>query len=135
MGFGDDLDKFANKATNGTTLAIRAITTEVFRRVVVKTPVDTGLAKGNWRPSIGSVDATVDESALDKSGSGVMAKIMTVVGSFSGVGKVYLCNSLPYVNVLEYGRANGKPGSIQAPNGMVRITLAEIEPIIRKVIP
>jgi hypothetical protein len=46
---------------------------------------------------------------------------------------VFITNGLPYITVLEYGRADGKPGSTQNPAGMVRVTLAELRPLVDRV--
>lgn len=101
--------------------AVRKLTLDVFSSVVKMTPVDTGRAKGNWIPTIGT-RASGETNVTDKSGGSTIAVIVATVPEKAGA-IVWLTNNVPYIGVLEYGRGNGKPGSQQAPNGMVRLSI------------
>lgn len=122
---------------------VRASTLLIFQRVVLRSPVDTGRFRANWLPSYGAINTT-STAATDPTGAGTQATVRNAVLSFPVGGVVYLCNSLPYAMVLEYGlypnppkmgsRKRGEDGvavhtrggySMQAPQGMVRITAAE----------
>lgn len=125
--FALDLSRMLDKAKDRTDLAVRKVMLETFQKVVMKSPVDTGRFRANWVIGIGALNTATTE-ATDKSGSATLSAITSSVQSakiLDGVS-TFCTNSLPYAHVLEYGRANGAPGSLQAPSGMVRITLTEI---------
>ena len=120
---GDRMDK-----------VVRGTLLDLSRRIVLRTPVGNpslwasappagytgGQAKGNWQASIGSPE-TGTTSTIDKSGAATIASINGKVQNAPG-NVWYLTNNLPYVSTaLEYG------SSTQAPTGMVRISLRELD--------
>lgn len=124
--FTIDLQRFAKKANADVKQAIRKITLEAFKRVILRTPVDTGRARANWSLSTGA-PVTFSIVGEDKSGSATLKKTSDGVMVWECTGGIFLSNNLPYIPVLEYGKDDGTPGSNQAPNGMVRITVAEMQ--------
>jgi len=120
---GDRMDK-----------VVRGTLLDLSRRIVLRTPVGNpslwqgppppgytgGQARGNWQASIGSPASGTTE-ATDKSGTATIAGIAG--NTQQAPGNVwYLTNNLPYVSTaLEYG------SSTQAPTGMVRISLRELD--------
>ena len=104
---------------------IRKSTIELFGSVIKMTPVDTGRAKGNWQCTVGSpatseIDRN-DSAKLDSTNGSVA--FADVVKTVKGAGHVvWLSNNVPYIRKLEY-MPPGKGGSIQAPGGMVRLSL------------
>lgn len=80
-------------------------------RIIKGTPVDTGRARGNWIPSIGSVPLGV--SSLNDA-SGALMDTAEVTNRIKMGDTFFLTNNLPYIQRLEYG------SSKQAPRGMVR---------------
>ena len=97
----------------------KKIAMEALRRVVMKTPVDTGRARGNWQVDINNVPGGVLETT-DKSGGGTTASGVAAMATLPPFGTVWIANNLPYIKALE----NGHSG--QAPAGMVSVTLAEL---------
>lgn len=110
------------------------------RGVVKKTPVDKRMARGGWQVSIGIPPvANVITSSPIGTGS---TKILQAV-PFS---TIYIGNNVSYITVLEYGgfipkdpgpskdKRKGRFGkvlvkggfSVQAPHGMVSVTLQEL---------
>ena len=114
------MQAIVNRVNNRMDTVIRKSTIELFGRVVKMTPVDTGRAKGNWQCTVGS-PATDEIDRLDKSGSTVMAEVKQNVPKAGSI--VWLANNVPYIRALEYGHSK------QAPEGMVRIAVAEFGPI------
>jgi len=104
----------------------RALGLEIQRRLMDKTPVDTGRARGNWNASIGEPDFTTSETT---SAAATIAKASAVVRGFefSEGASSYVSNGLPYIERLEEGY------SAQAPNGMVRVTVAELKPLAERI--
>lgn len=97
---------------------IRAATIGTFSSVIRMTPVDSGRAKGNWQPTIGS-PASGENWQNDP-----ISAVESIVPQHSG-SVVYLTNNVPYIQKLEYDAH-----SQQAPNGMVRISVARFEGLL-----
>lgn len=92
---------------------------EALRRIVLKTPVDTGRARGNWQTTVGSAPAGEQRSETPiEDGAAVLKQIEAFC-------IVYVSNNVPYIIYLEDG------SSKQAPHGMLRITLSELEAMFR----
>ena len=102
---------------------LRATALETLSRIVQRTPVDTGRARGGWEVAI---DATPpDSSDVDASGGATIARAAAVITGAKAGSSIVIRNSVPYINMLEYGGH-----SPQAPAGMVRITVQEIRSIV-----
>ncbi|MCH5508820.1 hypothetical protein [Pseudomonas syringae] len=86
-----------------------------------------GRFRGNWMFGIGAPDGTTTEE-LDPSGSKSNARIANGVLEFHAGDVAYITNSLPYAIPLEFGH------STQAPNGMVRVTLAHFQKTVENVV-
>lgn len=97
----------------------KKIALEVLRRVVLRTPVDTGRARGNWQTSIG-MPAEGEIGTTDPTGASALAQGQAVLAALPPFSVVYINNGVPYIEALEGG------WSRQAPAGMVAITLAEM---------
>ena len=132
----------------------KKVSADLFRKVIVMTPVDTGRAKGNWMLGINAIPQEVSED-VDKSETGekTVAKVITGLESLRTGDTAVLANSLPYIVKLEYGGFPNPPlkGSYdkktksyiiksaggyskQAPTGMVRTAIEEYRPILNKAI-
>lgn len=98
---------FGEGATARINEVLRWAVLESYSRVVTRSPVDTGLFKGSWGIQEGT-PYNVQPSGLD------------TALRWNGDGSVFIANNLPYAVPLEYGHSG------QAPNGIVRITAAEI---------
>jgi hypothetical protein len=113
------------------------IALELLRRIVMKTPVDTGRARGNWQLTLKErAEGEVGEDILDATaaGTGEQAQDANAVRAagtvIEGAAKVlrglkpfsicYITNNVPYIVYLEEG------SSKQAPQGMVALSLHEM---------
>ena len=128
----------------------RALIIATLTRLVLKTPVDFGIARGNWQVSE-SGDAQFVESQDDRSGSQTIergvARAAQVSGPRSPLERIlYIVNPTPYIEVLDqglfdppdpgpsndprkgrFGRVLVSGGfSTQAPQGIVQLTLEEV---------
>lgn len=112
------LDRAAERLEDGSIEILRAIGAEVGEQLVAATPVDTGYARANWRPSI-NVPAVVPISALDPTGAQTAARIKTV-SRLARIGdEVWIANNAPYIGKLNQG------SSPQAPAGFVQSSVAD----------
>jgi hypothetical protein len=122
-----DIRTLSAKALAKASRAHRAIAAELFRRVVMRTPVDSGRLRGNWQAGAGTyVMEPVDTT--DPDGGGTLAAILQTVQGAAPFVALTLTNNLPYAARIEYGYSK------QAPAGMVRISAAEFRGIATVVI-
>ena len=102
------------------------ITDILFTEIVQNTPVDKGDLINNWYPAVGETpDLTATDFIYDKTGADSLERIEKLIASHpwqDGDNTITLTNSKPYINKIEYGSHSG-----QAPNGMVRLALLNIE--------
>lgn len=102
---------------------IAYIALDGLRRLVLKTPVDTGRARMNWNVGVGTIDATTTEQ-IDPSGQAAIndgAARLSGYDTAQGFPIINLSNNLPYIGRLDDGYSQ------QAPAGMVALTLVELE--------
>jgi len=98
---------------------------EALRRVVNRSPVDTGRFKGNWSLSIATTDNTSTQT-VDPGGGATIAAGAGAVAAYAamdGFPMIHVQNNLPYASRLEDGYSR------QAPAGMVAITVADLAAI------
>ena len=125
MSFTSDLSRFENKVKNRLLVVPRKVALEVLKRVVMRTPVDSGRARGNWQTSVGS-PITTEIDRVDKTGATVMAAALPTIESWDAANvSIFLMNNVPYIQALEDGHSK-----IQSPSGMVKITVAEFQGIV-----
>lgn len=122
--FSVPLGEIAARANASLETVARKATLDLFRSVVMKSPVDSGRFKANWNVSYGSPDPAV--TANKNAGRGLEQAAMSSTLPLGGI--VYLANGLPYARRLEYG------WSKQAPSGMVRLSALEFDQSIREAI-
>jgi len=124
------IKKFAKQSGLEVDKVVRKIALIAYDGITKRTPVDTGRARANWNFSVGNADTTVSSEGFGKStgkhvnsptppSSPKAPKITLKKGD--GLEDIYITNNLPYIKRLEYGHH-----SKQAPKGMVKVTLAEI---------
>jgi hypothetical protein len=151
MTFEQQLAKFAEKTGQNTDRVIVQVCAGLSKSIIEKTPVMSGRARGNWIPTINGASKTTLKKT-DKRGGNTAAKAQRA--ALKAPGKVfYLVNNLPYINMLEYGgypqpvkrgtwrkdkgmyevRSSGG-FSIQAPRGMVGLSVLEFRRRIREAI-
>lgn len=123
MTLRGDLGKFRQKALEEAEKERRAICSELFKSVVMDTPVDTGRARGNWQITTGSPNRNITDR-LSPGFSSVVSQELQNLGALGDT--VYMTNNLPYIEGLEYGSSG------QAPSGMVRKNVARIRSLIQR---
>ncbi len=126
MAFSADITAFIKKAQGNADAAVRAVAVEVADRVIDRTPVESGAARGNWTGGIGAPDLA-KTGRLDPGGAVTRAAVAAALASAKAGDVLYVTNTLPYILNLEHG------SSKQAPTGMVSTTLREAADIVRTV--
>lgn len=125
--FSLDVSKWCGASLDRIDIVSRKIALEMFRRVILRTPVATGLARGNWQSTIGApAFGTLKDT--DPSGRAAVARATTVCLAWKATSgaSILLTNNLPYAQALEHGHSK------QAPAGMVAITVAEYGGVVQE---
>ena len=97
----------------------KKIALDALSRIVLKTPVDVGRARGGWQIDIGKAPDE-DIGRIDKSGGTVLSVEAKKLDQLIAFQMIVIGNNVEYIRVLEKGNSS------QAPNGMVEITFAEL---------
>lgn len=84
-----------------------------------------GRFRGNWQVTIGAPAPNALDRIDPNGGETISAGASTVQQATAGGPSIFIMNNLPYAIPLEYGH------STQAPNGMVRVTVAELQQMIK----
>lgn len=182
---GVDPIEWAKKTKDAPRKAVNSFAFEVFKRVVMRTPVDTGQARSNWLVTLNhetddvkNAEITKKKITRGKNKGKIKLKVKlgqtatqtlnngkSTIEATKGDDTIFIQNNLPYIGMLEYGgygkakgqgksligkkrkaampRGDSPPAekqkdekqskitsdgfSLQAPNGMVGVTLAKAD--------
>ncbi|RLE28260.1 MAG: hypothetical protein DRJ65_00085 [Acidobacteria bacterium] len=119
------LKAFEDKVPEVMTKVIKKVGLELYMRIVIKTPVDTGRARGNWLIASGVIPQGVVDTLATAPNVAMALSTLASYDSLSGMS-IFIANNLDYINALEHGHSG------QAPEGMVQLTLTEFEGIVKK---
>lgn len=122
--FAAQLQAFEDMVQQDADEVFQIVATEVGQSVINLTPVDTGRALSNWNAGINSPDDVYRETE-DPLDSKTSSRLAGEFKSLKFGDTAYITNATPHVPFLEYG------SSKQAPNGMIRITLARFNNIVQ----
>lgn len=123
--FNREVTQFAKSIPGKVTVMQKKIVLEALRRLVKKTPVDTGRARGNWQVTIGSpVDGQLDKK--DPEGDSTIAIGLAALAGLPPFQVVWISNNVDYIEFLEEGSSG------QAPEGMLAITIEELRNMFRE---
>lgn len=137
MSFSSDIRRFVDKASTAQDKITRTATLDLFRGVIMSTPVGDptywknppppgytgGRARGSWQCTV-SAPASGDNGRIDKSGGETVSDMERRVPP--GAGQItFLTSNLSYIERLEYGWSVR-----QAPHGMVRINIDRVQPMV-----
>ena len=122
--FNAELREFGERVVPERHLAFqRRIALELLVRIVRKTPVDTGRARGNWQVNAGpATEGEVEVFGNASIGVGT-ANIRGIRLPFQ---LITIFNNVNYITFLEEG------SSQQARMGMVAVSLAEVESLFAR---
>ena len=129
MSFALEIEQFANEAMSAIENTRRIFIGNLCVRIIDRTPVLSGHLKGNWQASIDSTE-TDEVPRKSKDGGFVKQLVLDMLAKLKGDETFYFSNNAPYVLVIEYEGHS----SVKAPEGMVRISLAEVGTLINEAI-
>lgn len=127
-GFSRTIEEFQIHTMQRADTLIRKVALDTFEKVRAKTPVDTGQLRGSWTVSINGQPSSFTGSS-------------EALSSIKFGDTIFIATDKVYAPMLEYG-LYPKPGgrktvngfSIQAPKGMVRITVQEMEAWLKNIV-
>jgi hypothetical protein len=97
----DGLDDFIGKT-------VKKIVVNATANLKESTPIDTGFARSNWVPQIGSPFGGVSGSISAVSDSAQTSGLLNVLTSYKD-GKVYISNNTSYIGKLDSGSSKQEP--------------------------
>lgn len=113
--FAVDLDAFAAKVKVDVSVVRRKVAIDLHTKITERTPVDTGRLKNSWNVADDVADITVPPEG-PQSGTGRITALFE-----RPFEPTWITSNLPYAEAIEFGHSG------QAPSGMVRVSVAEIE--------
>lgn len=124
--FALDLSRLTGEYKERIDVVVKKIAFDMFSKVIMRSPVDTGRFRNNWQVGINQIPSGViggiDKGVVNKKGVGASkakdsagTEIVRVVGG----DVIYLVNNLPYAERLEDGY------SPQAEAGVMGVVVAE----------
>ena len=117
--FNSEIDAFTKTIPDKVVALQKKIVLEALKRLVEKTPVKTGRARGNWQATIDAA-AEGQLEVLDKDGGATITKGIAALTGLPPYSIVWISNNVDYIEFLEDG------SSKQAPAGMLAITVEEL---------
>jgi hypothetical protein len=121
---------------------VRKVSTDLLTKIVLRTPVGNpslwkskppagyvgGRLRANWAVTYQN-PSSVTTLETDRSGAATIAKGAGTIRRATQTGEgdypIYILNNLPYAIPVEYGHSG-----VQAPQGMVRITVTEFQAFV-----
>lgn len=132
--FALDISRFVKKAQGNIDLVQKKVMLDMGKRIIMRTPVDTGRARANWMFGISTPKqqtvTTVDKGPTTQDGRGASTTVTKFTSDLLSAGEIkdrsmFLTNSVEYILPLEYGYSQ------QALGGMVRLTVAEFAGVVK----
>lgn len=126
--FEMDIDAFIQEDVEREVLKFqRVISLAALNGVVLKSPVDTGRFRGAW---LTSVDVELSDAPTEGGDIG------SVTSRAINAGVGVIAGARPFSNIIiqnnvEYGEGLEDGTSKQAPSGMLAVTVAELEGMLR----
>jgi len=114
--FQADLNAFAEKLELNIGVVVEKIGNDLLAKIVKRTPVDTGRMRSSWAVSLSEPSGYMP----DKEGPFFDAQFPTTIGPITGKTTLWIVSNLVYAEPLENGHSK------QSPQGMVKISVAEV---------
>lgn len=94
---------------------------DTFTAIIERTPVDTGRLQGEWQ-------TTLETPAAATAGQRGKAQVtLEVISTIDEPDLYFFTNNMPYALRIEYGWSR-----VKAPEGMVRVSIAETQKTLRR---
>ena len=119
--FSADITRFIRKTNLRAEKVVGKIALDLLSGVILRSPVDTGRFRANWRLAIGNIDlSAVQEPDLPTTNqSAILTAATAVLANYKLGDTIFISNNTEYALELEAGR------STQAPTGVLGVTFEE----------
>ena len=123
--FAAQIDAEMSECNAALARLIVKIVGEALARIIERTPVDSGKARGGWGVTVAGTgsQAPVSLPAKDRDGAVTLRNGLAELLGYGKDGKfpvISIGNDVPYIHILEYGSRGS------APHAMVSLVLAEL---------
>lgn len=119
INFDLPLAAFAKKLEIKLEEVCQRVALDALTRIVQRTPVKTGRARSSWNLTVREASDDVPDD-FDFQNDAIQ-RAQGIAAQIDGKEQIFIVSNLPYIERLENG------WSKQAPAGMVRLSIAEIE--------
>lgn len=126
LSFSQQMNAWAAKTGKKVEDHVIATRVQISKGILQRTPVDTGRARASWIATLGEPSTTKFEEEDDYPSDSALLQQIKRTAKQTPDGVFWMTNNLPYIRTLEYMPV-GQGGSRQAPEGMVRVTMAEFQ--------
>lgn len=123
MSFESQVRRFGNTTMARMDQVRRASALELFRLIIVETPVDNGVLRNNWRTQVNSPN-TERKDGADPTGGLALTEAAANLGILTDT--VFFTNNQPYAERIEYDGWS----RFKAPSGMVRKNVVRWDEIV-----
>lgn len=121
-GFAKRMKQMSKSIEEESSKMVRTASLAALSEVVLRTPVDTGRARGNWLVGLG----TIPTNTVNLTGTASVAIGNSTISRYKS-GTVYIANNLPYIQRLNDGYSK------QAPANFVEAAVASATSSIKSV--
>ena len=123
MAFGGDVQEWTRRTLDKLDKTRRASALELFRLIILSTPVDNGMLINNWRTGV-NIPNTDSRQTLSNTGADSLKEAQQNLGVLEDT--IFFNNNLPYAYRIEFeGWSRYK-----APQGMLRKNIARWDQIV-----
>lgn len=123
MPFRREVSSWTKKALDRVDKTRRASALELFRLIILSTPVDNGVLINNWRTQINRPNTDTRETQ-SAAGADSLREAQSNLGKLEDT--VFFTNNLPYAHRIEFDGWS----RYKAPQGMVRKNVARWDEIV-----
>ena len=121
-----DLSKLIQEKKQYAENIVVGSTIQLYKTIVLKTPVDTGQLVANWQIGLNTKPTgTIAMNDPDR-GSTSLAGAKAIAQWSIKDKSIWIVNNLDYAYAIEYGKSK-----VKAPQGMVRVSLQEFDRIFK----
>ena len=126
--FSIDLSKYVANAMGNVDDVVRKAALEIFSKIILSSPVDTGRFRANWVTTTDSPNRSTNEG-FDKLGEMAIEQATVTLATAKAGQVIYLANNLPYAQRLENGWSKQS-----RPNAMVALNVMNFQAAVDRAV-
>lgn len=125
--FTADVTRFVEKTKLRGEQVVKKLALDAFKGVVMRSPVDTGRFRSNWRVGVNAIDMTTTPAPPSAPVSMSPADASAVAAAMAKMAPAKWGDMIVISNNLHYGPRLERGWSRQAPHGMLIVTFEELK--------